>query len=233
MTCLEFRRVLAADPYVRDADVRRHAHECASCAAWLNRHADFEYSLRQAIDVKVPKELAARILLRHGHRESRARVSVHRRWLALAASVLLAVGVAGGLWSLQERSDLEHAVLAEVYNELLARDSRDTVPVAHVNDVWQPIGAVVDQRIGTVYFVSRCPIRDATGGHLIVPGTKGPVSVIAIPAERVRFAIDVRDHRFSGVIVSNGSGSIAVVGEQGEALDAIVARARRDVRFGL
>lgn len=179
----------------------------------------------------VPENLASRILLHQSFEKRRIRYARRQRWLALAASVMLSVTGAGGYWWHQNRSSLEQAVLHEVYNELQSRNSRVIVPVAHVNDVWQPIGASIDNRAGPVNFVSRCPIRDSYAGHMIVPGVRGPVSVIIMPGETVRISITVRNERFDGIIVPSVNGSIAVVGETGESLNVVVERVRTSVRF--
>lgn len=187
--------------------------------------------LRRALEVDVPENLISRILLHQSFDKSRIASLRRGRWLALAASVMLTVSVATGYSWLQNRTSLEQAVLHEVYNELKSRNSRDIVPVTHVNDVWQPIGAAVDKNVGTMNFVSRCPLRDSYAGHLIVPGIKGPVSVIVMPDEIVRFSIKVRNKRFTGIIVPSATGSIAFIGETGESLNVIEERVRKSVRY--
>jgi len=86
MNCLEFRRVLTADPAGQGPDVPRHRRECSACAAFAERMTQFEHTLGEAVKITVPDDLASRILLRQSMGVDRAERTRRARWLALAAS---------------------------------------------------------------------------------------------------------------------------------------------------
>src|SRR5450432_3382984 len=94
MNCLEFRRQLATDPQCCEVDFVRHRQECARCAEACAHANAFEGSLREALAITTPAQLAESILLAHATRQQRQRQYFRRgAILALAASVALAFGI--------------------------------------------------------------------------------------------------------------------------------------------
>lgn len=143
-----------------------------------------------------------------------------RRWLALAASVVLAVAIAGGCWSLRPDKSLQKAVLALFDDEPFALDARDAINVTQVHKIAQPMQSRIDDSVGTVRFASICEIGNADGVHLVVNGNKGSL----LPHKSVSRRVAVHNDRFDGIIVPRTVGSKAIVGKRGEALNAVEAR---------
>ena len=229
MNCMGFRRALSVRPASQDPEVLAHRRDCADCDAFARRQADFERTLGEAARIPVPESLASRVLVAHGvalERGSRVR----RRRLRVA----LAAGVALGLiasWLGLKREPLERAVLGHIDAERphLA-DRRDLSP-EQVNHVLAPLAIAVEAGLGQVHYAGTCRIRRHLGAHLVLPGEKGPVTVLFMPDERVAGRLPVRGARFQGIIVPAGRGSMAIVGEPGEPLEGIESRLRLTVRF--
>jgi Protein of unknown function (DUF3379) len=229
MSCLEFHRRVTADPGDRDPQILLHAAACAPCAAFGQRLARLDRSLRAAIDIDPPREMSARILLRQACGERRAVRTRRRRWLALVASVLVVVAVTGGYWRYWQHDSLPQAVLAHLDEEPIALDAHDAIPSARINEIAQPMQMRIDGSLGIVSFAKICPIHNAEGVHLVVAGDKGPVTVMILPHETIKHEVVVRNARYEGVIVPRTVGSIAIVGYRGEPLDAVAARVRAAV----
>lgn len=226
MSCLEFHRRIMVDPADHDPRILEHAGLCPPCAAFGQRLARLDRSLRAAIDFEPPREMCARILLRQSCAERRAVRARRRRWLALAASVLVVVAVAGGYWNYWQQDSLSRAVLAHLDEEPIALASHGAIPVARINEIAQPMQTRIDDSLGTVSFARICPIHDTKGVHLVVEGNKGPVTVLILPHEKVGRKMVVRNRRYEGVILPRAIGSIAIVGYRGEPIDAVEARVR-------
>ena len=67
--------------------------------------------------------------------------------------------------------------------------------------------------------------------HLVLPGQVGPVTVFFMPGEMADATVPVDSTRFQGEIVPTAWGSIAVVGETGEALEGLGERLVTAVRW--
>ncbi len=113
MNCLEFRRRLSADPEDRDAAIRAHTRDCASCSHWAAEAKRFESLLHQAMEVEVPENLESRILLRLALRYPQ-REATSRRGFALAASILGAVLLGGALLWFESKPTLANDVFAHM-----------------------------------------------------------------------------------------------------------------------
>lgn len=229
MSCLEFHRRITIDPGDRDPRILEHAAACPPCTGFGQRLAQLDRSLRAAIDVAPPREMCARILLRQSCAERRAVRTRRRRWLALAASVLVVAAVAGGYWSYREPDSLSQAVLAHLDAEPIALAPHGAIPVERINQIAQPTQTWIDDSIGTVSFARICPIHDAKAVHLVVEGDEGPVTVMILPHEKIDKKMAVRNQRYEGVIVPRAVGSVAIVGYRGESLGAVEARVRTGV----
>lgn len=61
-TCNHVRDELACDPTSTDPEVQRHLHDCASCAAYLRRHAALDQVVQAELRWDVPADLSARLM---------------------------------------------------------------------------------------------------------------------------------------------------------------------------
>lgn len=219
MNCLEFRRRVNAAVGNKDAEYLQHAQECQACAAFAKQAALFEHKLAEAIDVEVPPTLEAQILLRQNMEQQRREQNRRTRWMALAASVLLTVGLVTGIWTFTPPATLDSAVLAHINNELDHLSDRKDIQLAQANHVLQPFNTQLQQPPARIHYVGACQIHRSAGAHMVLQGEKGPVTVLLMPGETVQARLPLRDQRFTGVIVPTDNGSMAIVGERDENIE--------------
>lgn len=220
MNCFEFRKICITEPHCAHGEYRRHRDECPACAAFAERQEGFERALAGAVQVPVPAGLDARVILR----QTTQHASSFRRVLAYAASVLVTLGVVGGLlWPGPEQS-VDEQVIAHILDEPEHMMSQDVVPVARVADVLARAGVRLEGDLGLVRFADLCPGRP--GAHLVIAGSRGPVTVMIMPDQPVANRQLLARSGFTGVIAPAGKGSVAVVGLPGEAIDRYEAQIR-------
>ena len=234
MNCMDFRRQLLIDPNHKDDEMILHERECASCSTQAQQSALFESNLKQALAVEVPQGLADRIKTHQGAVE-RVRVRVLRPWkYAMAASLVLMFGIIG-LLSYQNitlnQSDglLQQAVLDHIKGELHHLAEHNNVQLAELNQIMSPLGVQAVADIGPVNFAGLCNIRKHLGVHMVLAGAQGPVTVIIMSDEMIDRDARIENTRFSGVILPQKHGSVAVVGEQGESLNEIIERLQTNI----
>lgn len=234
MNCLDFRRRLLTDPFATDHELDAHAQRCAACANFARELRAQEVALRQLLQSAAPpSDLAGRIL--HSVRGDRRTRIQQRWWFSAAAGLLLAIGVSFA--SLISNSlERGHAALAQSVLTHLDDEAHHLHEVGPVSSgrlqwVFKRFGAELVQDIGPVNFAAECLMRNRTGVHLVLPGTIGPVTVFFMPDEMTDATLPVDSARFHGRILPTRWGSIAVVGEPGEALDGIGERLADAVRW--
>ena len=210
MNCFEFRRQCVAEPRATAEAYRRHRSECAACAAFAREQESFERALSDAVGIEVPAGLDARIILRqttrHGFRM--------KRTFAYAASVLVVVGTVMGILWTPGAPDVDALVMDHILDEPEHLMVQDNVPRARVAAVMAEEGVALRGDLGPIRFVARCPGR--VGVHLVLAGTRGPVTVMIMPKQPVSAPQIVERGGLSGVVVSAGTGSLAIVGLPGE-----------------
>ena len=235
MNCLEFRRRLLIDPHDHTAAFLRHKQECVPCALETERIETLDEQIDRAVKVDIPEGLASRIILKQSfekHPKTRASLS-----LALAASVLFAVSVIGWLgyrWPISDSVDgytaLQTAVMEHIDDELAYLQVDYDVSPQAVRMFLKNIGADLRKDLSQrVRYAGNCSIRRNTGAHLVFTGTKGPITVLIMPKERLIEPIAVKSPYFDGVILPLARGSMAIIGEEGEPLQQTADVLRRDL----
>lgn len=224
MNYLEFRRLLGADPNHPDPELQRLKREDPRCARDFDRAQELERKIERALEVPVPEGLADRILLAQSTNERKHGRRRRQRWfMGLAASMVLGIGMAGGLlWSDRSLASLERHVVNHIRHEPQALMRIEGVPFERVREALAEFGLDLRAPIGSVTFVKRCPTPNGEGLHLVVRTAEGPVTVLYMPdtaagAEGHRFARDGLD----GMLFQAGGSSVAVVGGDGAGLERV------------
>lgn len=236
MDCLTFRRQLLEDPTRHDGALSTHEAGCTACAGFARGLRADEARLRAALDVEPPAGLADRIQLTISLGDTPARPIAGRRWLAVAASGVLAVSAAALGWvhfnKPYEDLSLERSVLHHVKDEVAHLHAAGPAATGDLQQVFASFGASVDPNaIGQVNFAGICAMRSNNGVHLVLRGEQGPVTVFFMPGEQATEVLQLQSERFAGLIEPTQWGSIAVVGEQGEKLMPVLNRVRHAVSW--
>jgi ferric-dicitrate binding protein FerR (iron transport regulator) len=219
MDCDQYRRALLADPHGVSVEMRLHAAVCPECTRYTERVQRFEDRLDRALRVDIVPTIPARGLRGLGRRLGRSR-RVRRRWLAAAASLLLACVVAGSLWLAAPGASLAADVVSHMAGEPEAWTRTDVpVPQPQLEAVLSESHMRLKADAGLVTYASSCLFRGHQVPHLVVQTAAGPVTVMVLTHEATRGQQRFNDQGYQGVIEAMpGHGSLAVL-ERGSAFD--------------
>jgi hypothetical protein len=198
--CRHVRLAVGADPGHLGPEVDSHLATCAECRRFRDETLALDGRLRAALELPLP--------------EFRRRAPPIRRY-ALAASVLLALVLAGGAWLFQPQSALAGEVVAHVEEEMDSWCSRHQMPPDSIAGVLDAAGVEFDAKVPIVY-AAPCPFRGRRIAHLVVQTSHGPLTVMILPhvtvARREKFSED----GLNGILLPAGKGSVAVLARGGE-----------------
>jgi hypothetical protein len=209
---------MLADPHDPDPELREHRASCHDCTLYGERLLRFESRLERALRVGLPSEVALPLgkVVPLRARSSRTRLlspGDRKGWLAMAASVLLAVVVAGGLWLSSPGPSLAADVVAHMADEPQAWRRTD-VPVqsSKLEDVLRDTHLRLAAGAGMVSYANSCEFRGHRVPHLVIQTEAGPVTVMVLVHERTPKPMQFDEQGYRGVIVPvAGHGSLAVL----------------------
>lgn len=201
----QYRSATMADPHDPDPDLRAHRESCAECRAFTEQLLRFEARLERALLIDIPTKPV--VLPFAG------RAQGPRRWMAMAASLLLALVAAAGVWLTLPQRSLAAAVVAHMAGEPDAWRLTDVpVPDADLNEVLKDSRLRLKPAAGVVSYASSCSFRGHKVPHLVVQTQSGPVTVMVLVHEAVRNPQQFDEQGYRGTIVPvPGHGSIAVL----------------------
>lgn len=223
MNCLEFRRRCLADPGHQSEDFLRHRRECESCEVFAAGTERLEARLVDALRVDIPEGLARRIKRRQ---QDGIAGRASRRLFSMAASILVTLVSAGGIAYLAlQPPPIQAAVKKHIEKEWEAVVRSEMMDAEATAAVLSNIGGVIRDDAGTLIHASLCDFSEYGSAHLVLEGRKGPVLVLLMKQQQVpgaRFmAITMPEGtRLEGMITLTSNGSMAIVGNSGENLQA-------------
>jgi hypothetical protein len=152
----------------------------------------------------------------------------------LAASVLLALVVAGAVWLAAPRAGLAAAVIEHVVDEPQSWTSRAPVADGALAGVLHDARMHLRNGAGPVSYASSCEFRSHVVPHLVVQSSSGPVTVMVLVHEPVIAQVQFDERGYRGVIVPiAGHGSIALLMRSSDAqmrdVEEVAARVRQAI----
>ena len=217
MNCLDFRRAVGAEPALRSVEIEEHLRACPACAEFAHQVQVLDRRLFEALSVAVPARPRRIPFLTQAF-------APPRRW-ALAASVLLAVGVAFGVWLAFPRSSLASDVVSHARHEPQSWSSEGQVVSAdEVGRMLRGAGLAASADLGRVTYARSCWFRGHFVPHLVVQDESGPIMLLLLPQERIGKEMRFSEGGFSGVILPAAHGSVAVLAQADTRLDAVATR---------
>jgi hypothetical protein len=238
MDCAHYRRSMLADPRDPDPLLREHRASCHDCTFYSERLLRFEARLERALSVAVPSGTAPTsgaappsdavrptdpsaaddnvVPLRAKSSRAVLRSPTYRKgWLAMAASVLMAFVVAGGLWVSAPGPSLAADVVTHMSEEPQAWRRTDVpVPSSKLEDVLRDSHLRLATGPGTamVSYANSCEFRGHHVPHLVIQTEAGPVTVMVLVHESSPKPVRFDEQGYRGVIVPvAGHGSLAVL----------------------
>jgi hypothetical protein len=218
----EFRRLLGTDPKYSTPEVEAHRAACAECAKYADDMARLDRLVAGALAVPGPAKSAPPWEAR--------RHPV--RWYALAATVLIALGLGANYWFGQQRAELIVEVVKHADRErdvLIASDKR--VDAGKIGKALAKAGAELTGDL-PVSLARVCKIRGVVAPHLILQTRGGAVALLLLSKEQLWLPHSFVSQGYQGALVPMGSGhSIAVVGTDKEAVEEGARLASETIRW--
>jgi hypothetical protein len=214
--CAHYRRALLAQPHDADPALHEHLATCRDCTLFAERVLRFESELLRALRVeplsKGPPRVRAPVVPLRAKRP-RGVLGFRTGWPAMAAAVLMAVVVAGGLWLGVPRQSLAADVVTHMYGEPQAwRRTDEPVPGAALQSVLRDSHLRLAAGAGVVSYASSCGFRGHRVPHLVIQTESGPVTVMVLVHEDAAKPVQFDEQGYRGVIVPvAGHGSLAVL----------------------
>jgi hypothetical protein len=211
MNCLEFRSAVLADPRRPGDEAAAHARRCAACREYLARALQFEDELAAGLRVPVPTDLAARLLGRRSQ----------WRWMALAASLLLAAALAFLL--ARQPSDplalaaIDFVVLDEAHAVAVAKPP----PMQALIDVSRKMRVSLPDRLGEIRYICVYPFAGGGAHHLLVTTPLGKVTLLLMPDRPLTARTAANAHGLRAAVVPAAAGSVAIIGESLRSIERV------------
>jgi hypothetical protein len=223
MTHDEARLAIGADPGAVSAPLAEHLARCPQCAQFQEQMRRMDQDLTRLLNAPLPQPADTRVLqlpVRPGHPAAPARAG--SGLLALAASLVVAVGVGILLWTLRPQPSLAAGVIGHVALEPGSWSSVAPMTAAATDQVLRGAGVSIDTADTTVTYARSCLFDGHWVPHLVLRTPQGPVTVMVLRQEHVRARQTFRQNGYSGVLVPTPSGGTLAVLAQGEPdLDAV------------
>ncbi len=233
MSSSEFEQRLGAEPRETAEAWRSDPNADSSRAEAVAAAERFEDSLEGALRLPVDESSLLEDIL--AVPSGAGRRSGPPRWLAMAASVVLVVGIAGVAWWSQQSGEpnLERYVAGHYRHdgaEVLARRS-EGADAAQVASVLASLGATASADLAAqVQFIKFCPTPDSRGAHMVLATDAGPVTVIFMPAVRVDEPTVIRFDGVNAQVIGLTSGAAAIIGADDGAAQALQATLEAGLR---
>lgn len=205
MNCLEFRRIVGAEPHSAAPEIAAHASQCAACARYREQLQQMDKLIHRALSIDVEAPAAA------------VPTPAPRRrafqW-SLAASVLIAIA-AGVFWLGYPRDTLAaDAVSHAVHEPWSLQRTSAVVTDEELTEVLGHSRVRLKPGMGRVSYAVVCRFRDHHVPHFVVQTDAGPVTVMLLREEApVQSKRRFKEGGFEGVIVPAPEGVLAVLGQ--------------------
>jgi len=214
--CRHARVAIGGDPHDLPAEVRSHLAGCPDCSRFAEETQKLDLRLRDALNLPV-------------NRFRRAASAPARRF-ALAASVMLAILIGGGVWLLRPQSALAGELVDHIRHESGSWTLRTVLTPAEVADVLQQAGVKFDTSMPVVYAMA-CPFHGHRVPHLVVQTSNGPMTVMLLAHERISSRQEFSMDGLEGVLLPAGDGAVAVLSRDGRVPDVVAADLVSGVRW--
>jgi hypothetical protein len=229
MNFSEFKRLIGADPWNRDPETLRARNSAPEYEQAAQDAEAFEQKLQSALHIQAPDDLLTDI-------QQISQQPVQRRnWmpLAMAASLILAVGAVGVVWNQSRQWESVEAYLADHYSHdgaSVLGHASESVSEQDINRIMAGLNASAGQQLtGMVKFIKYCPTPEGRGAHMIVSTEQGPMTIIFMPKTQVVDGEMVEFDQMHAYMVNLEHGSAAIIGKTSQPLKTLEAVVRNSI----
>ena len=232
MNFSKFKKLLGADPLNREPGTLHARNSGPEFERAAVEAEAFERKLRSAVAVSAPADDYLEGILNLPATAARRPVA-RPRWYAIAASVLIMVGVAGISW--------RQAHLPKTIEEYVAVhyrfDGQDLIDKAHPGFDAEAISRIMsrlEMTLGVeladhIQFIKFCPTLDGLGAHMVVQTDLGPITVIFMPGTTVKDRRIIEFGTMQAYLVALEVGSAAIIGRQDQAVSTMDKLVRNSI----
>jgi len=229
MNCEQYRQAVAAEPaFDGGAD---HVSVCAECQVFRDEMRALDAGIAKALQLELPAltlpELPTIDVQDNDAQDKVVSLASRRslpkpRWIALAASVMLAAVIGIRMIAGVDNISLADEVLAHLDHDPAALVV-STTPVSdeRLIKVVPESMAHMDHSAGLITYAHSCVINGKTVPHLVIQGELGPITILLMPEEKIAAAQTLDGDNVHGVLLPVGNGSIAIIGARDEPLERI------------
>lgn len=212
MNCLEFRRAALADPRRPGAEAAAHAGQCPACRQFLARTLEVEDNLAAALRIEPPADLHARLL----RRTTPARTPW--RWLALAASLLVAAALGFMLGTPRSDPVALAAIDFVVFDEARAIAVAKPPDTQVLVDVSRRMRVALPDQLGEIRYICLYPFAGGGAHHLLVTTPLGKVTLLLMPGRALSARTAASARGLRAAVVPAAAGSVAIIGESSRSI---------------
>jgi hypothetical protein len=221
MNFSEFKKLMGADPLNQDPETLRARNSGPEFEQAAAEAEVFERKLKDALEIPVDSEaLLADIL-------ATAKAPARRtpRWLAIAAGVLIVIGVGSTMINGIIQPDTVEQYVAQHYGhdgEKLLAKAGSVVDASEVSEMMARWDLQAGPELaGRVTYIKRCITMDGLGAHMIVQTDQGPVNLIVMPKTAVTDRQLVEFDNMQAHLVALGDASAAIIGRADQSVSSI------------
>lgn len=187
MQCEQLKEQLTTEPQQQSEEIERHLEQCDNCNTWFTELQKFEMQLNEVVDIEIPDGLEKRIFAQQTEESSNVTqlptTRSQPKWqsaLALAASLLLAVGLITSLNNQHSTTSFEQQMLTWLSDQHPAQYRDQQASDDEVEMMFQAVGAELVADIGPILHCRVTEINGQKAGYFIVAGEQGPISVVLL-----------------------------------------------------
>jgi hypothetical protein len=225
MTHNEARLLIGAAPGEVGSALAEHLALCPQCTLFQQQMRRMDRDLARLLAAPLPSLADTRVMGLPVAPSAKAMRPAHPGLLALAASLVLCVGLGVLLWTLRPQPSLAAGVLNHV---ALESDSWSTVApmtAAATDAVLAGADVSLDPADTVVTYARICLFHGHWVPHIVVHTARGPVTVMVLRQEHIAARQSFRQNGYSGILVPTPSGGTLAVIVQGDPDLDDVARA--------
>lgn len=222
MNCISARRIISTDINDTTTNLVQHLKVCKTCKTFYNRQVAFNNKLKQAVEIDAPEGLAARILVEHKLNQKKER-GITNRWVAMAASIILVVGVSV-ITTLQSTPALAEVIVEHIYEDVKMLEMDGKIGPVELNKLLNPHGINIAANLGAASGAGNCLIAGKLSAHIVFQGKNAPVTMIVVPQKISNDRITFEEKEFLGLLVDTQQGTLALVSSDEESLNEFEER---------
>ena len=222
MTHDEARLLIGAAPAEVSPALTGHLAQCPQCTVFQQQMHRMDQDLARLFAQPPGPRAAARVLAL----PAVARVKPARRGvpglMALAASMVVAIGLGMLFWTLRPQPSLAAGVLNHVTHESGSWSEVAPMTAAATAQVLAGAGVSLDPADTTVTYARSCLFNGHWVPHLVVRTSRGPVTLMVLRQEHVAARQSFRQNGYSGILVpAPNGGTLAVIAQGNPDMDEV------------